>query len=262
LSSPKLKPESEEILDLPADREQGLSSGFEDPAIAEILPELGDELLEPGIVSEAAEAVHELMVDAGAGSLESTPATPFLLEESRRETAALASKAQLAERLFSLVACNLSFPDLVEGILQAFVQAIGAEAGSILELDRTANEFFFRASIGGGDPENVKAFRVPANKGIVGHVAESRQPLLLRDLASDEKQLRAISMSSGLEAKSCLAAPIVLDNQIYGVIELFNKVPGECFDERDLEVIEEGVIMAAKVLEVRFLAAELARRTG
>lgn len=168
----------------------------------------------------------------------------------------------MGEKLFSYVVCEMPFEQMVEEMLVVLMKATNAQAGSILELDYNKQEFFFRATLGGGDPELIKTFRVPVNKGIVGHVAESKQTLLLKDLESDEKQLRAISMSSGFETRTCLAAPILISNQLYGVIELFNKLPDGSFDEEDKEILERGLKMVAKVLEVRFLLSELFRRAG
>lgn len=170
------------------------------------------------------------------------------------------ARSEMAERLFQLVVCERSFDDLVETALVAIMHSVGAQAGAVLELDAEHQEYFFRTSIGGGDPEKVKTFRVPMNKGIVGHVGESRQATLLRDLESDQMQMRAISMSVGFEAKTCMAAPVLVAGQLYGVIEFFNRKDSSFFEERDLQLLEDGTRMLSKVLEVRFLMAELMRR--
>lgn len=185
-----------------------------------------------------------------------------VMEGQSEEIAHLVAKWEAAEKLFQLVACEKTFNDLVESGLSALVQSLDAQAGSVLEMDHEKQEFFFRASLGGGDPDQLKAFRIPANKGIVGHVAESRQALNVRDLEDNEMHLKAISMSVGYETHGCIAAPIVIANQLYGVVELFNKQGTGYFDQKDLQVLEDGVRMLAKVLEVRFLMAELARKVA
>lgn len=297
-SNAKAKPIPEEKVDLATDREQGLSSNFEDPLLEEFLPDLSSpEGQAPSILTEAAEAVQELVLEI------SPEEEPFVIEALEEEPqtvaaegldlpeacaismpieaglnvteeansllakgevvaaeAATATRQRMAELFLELVASDMRFSDLVESVLSVMVEATGAEAGSILEFDHEKSEFFFRASRGGGDPEKLKAFRVPASKGIVGHVAETREALFLRDLEQDQRQLLAISMSTGLDAKSCLAAAIEIGGQLYGVIELFNKKPDAFFAEQDFETLQRGVRMAAKVLEVRFLLAELARK--
>lgn len=193
------------------------------------------------------------------------PAEPtelLTIEGTGIETAHNTARIEVAERMFDLLVCEKSFNDLAENILSSLIKASSGTAGSILELDQERNEFFFRAVFGSNDPEKVKAFRVPAGKGIVGHVAESRQPLLLNDVEGDERQLKAISMSAGLEIVTFMALPVLITNRLYGVVEVFNKAGGARFDKADLQLMEESTRMAAKVLEVRFLMAELVRKLG
>jgi GAF domain-containing protein len=191
----------------------------------------------------------------------SQDATEMLtIEGTGIETAHNIARIQVADRMFDLIVCEKSFNDLAETLLSTLMKASAGTAGSILELDHGRNEFFFRAVFGSNDPDKVKAFRVPVGKGIVGHVAESRQPLLLNDMEGDERQLRAISMSTGLEIVTCMALPLLITNRLYGVVEVFNKAGGGRFDKADLQLMEDSTRMAAKVLEVRFLMAELLRK--
>lgn len=289
----KKKPElTAENSEQPNDREEGLARNFDDPALEGILLDVAEPGDPASVLNETAEAIHELL---GEMPVEEVPlkaaekaVDPIVLlgepnfdplsagevydpsnidsgpivamEENMLDSLLVNARWEMAEKLFELVVCDRPFSDIVESILFAIVQGMGANAGSILELDSQRSEFFFRASAGGGDRELLKSFRVPANKGIVGHVAESRASLLLHDMNSDELQLRAISASTGFEIHTCIASPIILANQIYGVIELFNKTAGGSFTQRDMELLEDTIRMAAKILEVRFLTAELARR--
>ena len=278
-----------------SEREQGLSQNFQDPNLEELIPSLTDAPAPAGVVQETVEAVQELLTEAqtdqsegeslgsdpavdlsqGFGDLnldqpgfdpdpmpatEAEPSMMISVAGAVGETDGSRAQWEMAEKLFQLVVCERPFDDLVEAGLTAIMGALGAQAGAVLEQDQEQQNYFFRASVGGGDPEKVKAFRVPFHKGIVGHVGESRRATLLRDLEEDQKQMRAISMSVGFEAKTCMAAPILIGGQVYGVIELFNRREGDFFSEHDLRLLEEGTRMLAKVLEVRFLMAELMRR--
>lgn len=256
------------------DREQGLSQNFQDPNLEDLIPSLAEGAAPGGVMEETVEAVQELLSEAqteapSAGfdpdpmpAAEAEPSMMISVAGSSAETDGSRAQWEMAGKLFQLVVCEHSFDDLVEAGLTAVMGALGAQAGAVLEQDREQQNYFFRATVGGGDPEKVKAFRVPFHKGIVGHVGESRRATLLRDLEEDQKQMRAISMSVGFEAKTCMAAPILIGGQVYGVIELFNRRQGGFFTEHDLQLLEEGTRMLAKVLEVRFLMAELMRRGG
>ncbi|NUM87996.1 MAG: GAF domain-containing protein [Bdellovibrionales bacterium] len=257
------KPEQEEIavgewggLDIQADRETSLSGGFDDAAVVQEI-QATTEGGQP-LAAETVEAVQELVGIQNITGISAEDATSFL-DASATEDRYAVAKAQMAEELFSLVLCEHGFDTLTEQILRSLMKSVDAQAGSLLELDQEKSEFFFRASVGGGDPDKLKAFRIPAYNGIVGHVAESRQPLLIRDMEDSAMHLKAISMSVGFETKSCVALPLVIANQLYGVVEVFNKLPGGYFDNRDLSILEDGCRMAGKVLEVRFFVAELAR---
>ena len=181
-------------------------------------------------------------------------------ESTLADTVFNATKNEVAEKMFQLIVCDHSFQVLTEEILQIFMNAVNATAGSILEVDHNNEEFMFRSTIGGGDSSQLKTFRIPINKGIVGHVAESRQTLLIRDLDDNELQLKAIGLAVGFQAKCCLALPIVVGNQLYGVVEVFNKQALTYFDRKDVQLLESAVKMASKVLEVRFLMAELIKK--
>jgi transcriptional regulator with GAF, ATPase, and Fis domain len=261
----KLKPE--ELSELGLDREQKLSNSFEDPGLNEILQFPGNNGSEESAVSLG----EELILDASVDPLrlvtdeqrleENSKLLELGLQENLQSVdSAFAAKSKMGEKMFSLVAADLKFDHLIEEILITLMDAAGAQAGAVLEMDVKAKEFFFRANRGGGDVEKVKSFRVPAYQGIVGHVAETKESILIQDTSQEEKQIVAVSMTTGFETKSCVAVPVIIGGQLYGVIEFFNKISGEPFDQNDVKILEDGALMAAKVLEVRFLLAELSKR--
>jgi transcriptional regulator with GAF, ATPase, and Fis domain len=224
----------------PLDRELGLANSFDDPGIEALLA-----AGEPTLLEEATEAVKDLVAEANH--------QPSVLVGEE-------ASVSVESLLFPLVLANVPFDQLADSILETFVRGFGAQAGSILELDSAKGEFFFRSTKGGGDPNQLKIFRVPMGQGIVGQVAHSREAVLLSDEEADAKQLRAISMTTGLETRTCLAAPILVSGQLYGVLELFNRLDGGLFTPMDLVHVRSATQAAGKVFEVRFLLAELARR--
>jgi len=266
VSEIELDPASSLLADSDSNREFSLSTNFEDPSA--LLAELSNDA-SPSLVQETIDAVQELVFDP-ADKAEKTPVfdlqtdsavaiapaseEPQLIHDASTWHAA---KAEMADKFFSLILCEYTFEALTEEVLKILVQAVDAEAGSILEMDHQTKEFFFRASIGGGDKNKIKSFRVPCNKGIVGHVAESKNSYLVNDLEDSEMQLKSISMATGFEAKSCIAAPIFITNQLFGVVEVFNRKGINYFDNRDVALLEDGIRMASKVLELRFFLATL-----
>lgn len=272
-----VQPETSTQSDLTNERELKLANNFEDPALEHMIPALGGE--EPSgpaaLVHETADALTELVNEAAGPEADALQIFGMDLDSAGEEippvmselapeghSPDLTARWEIAERLFELVACEQPFDKVVDSLLAILIEGVQAEAGSVLELDFEKDEFFFRSSLGGGDPAHLKAFRVPKTQGIVGQVANSRRFVRLADLDEDQSQLRAISMSTGFEARTCLAGPIIVAGQLYGVVEVFNRKSGDSFSEADLKFLEEIVKMMSKVLEVRFLTAALARRAG
>jgi hypothetical protein len=256
-----------ELTDPTVDREQRLSKNFEDPPLEDFLPDAGEggeEAFPLSLVVGEGEPAEELPLAelplAEPDPLSEEPPPAF---DESAEAGHESARWIMSEKLFQLVVSERGFDDLVEAALQAVLIALQAEAGSVVEFDYDRRDFFFRANIGGASsPERLKAFRVPEGKGIVGHVAESRQAILLRDLEHDTLQMKAIGMGVGFEPRTCMAAPIIVGGQLYGVIEFFNRTDGSLFEEKDLRLVEDAVRMISKVMEVRFLMAELLRRAG
>lgn len=239
------------------EREHALSENFDDEVVLQELTTGAS----PSIIQETADAVEELVMENAADTAtafyEPNPA-PMLPAED--ESAELIAKCEMLENSFELILSEHNFDDLVENLLRGLMNVVGAQVGSIFELDHEKAEYFFRSTIGGGNPQELRSFRMPINQGVVGHVGETRTSMLVEDPLNDSIHLQSISAMTGFTPKNLLAAPIVIANQLYGVVELFNKVGTEHFEPKDLQVLEYAIKIAAKVLESRFFVAELHRQ--
>lgn len=254
----------------PAGQETDLSTQFSDPVLYDNNGQFqGTNADEATAAQPTLEGSHELLQETAGAVQELVGGVMTPVEESPDVNLALGQKdpqqdfvaqGEMAKAMFELVLCELKFDVLVEEVLRSLMKSVDAEVGSILEFDKKNNDFFFRAAIG-GSPDKVKDFRVPAYKGIVGHVGESKQMILINDVEDSEMHLRSISIAVGFEAKSCIAAPIIVGGQIYGVIELFNKMGIRYFDAHDMRILEQGLRWTSKILEVRFFAAKMLQMT-
>lgn len=168
------------------------------------------------------------------------------------------ARAELAETLFRLVLCDLSFVELNRIAVTAIAQAVDADCGGLLELDRRAQELFFRAASGEGS-ESLTSVRLPADGGFVGAVANSRTAELVQDAGSDPRFQRVIGAMSGTPVRNAMAAPILVAGELFGVLEVLNKRGGGAFSDFDLRTLERAAAMLAKVLEVRFFSAAVIR---
>lgn len=86
-------------------------------------------------------------------------------------------------------------------------------------------------------------------QGVAGWVAENGQPLLIRDARSDELFYRGIDEVSGFVTKSIIAVPLRTRSQVYGVVELINKLDESLFTNEDLAVLQTITDFAAIAIE-------------
>jgi len=79
--------------------------------------------------------------------------------------------------------------------------------------------------------EGDAQIRLPAPwQGIAGWVATHDQPALVNDPHNDPRHLRQIAVATGYDANSILCAPLKVEGEVIGVIEVLNKIDGQQFN--------------------------------
>lgn len=190
-----------------------------------------------------------VLEEADTGALTLDAAGAELVGE---DVQALAVKLGVAESLFRHLTANLTFHEFMREVLMTLMRVIRCEAASILEYSAEQNHLFFRAAAGHSSDKIVK-FTVPMGQGIAGHVAESRQPLLVSNAKENEKHLKAMSEAVGFETRNLMAFPIVIRGKIFGVIELINRAGEDAFTDADFELVNAVSALVAKAIEIRLM---------
>ena len=164
------------------------------------------------------------------------------------------AKLYIAEAFLRLAAKDCKFIDFTRDVLLTAMRVVKSEAGSLFELDQKTNSLFFRAAAGASS-DKIASFTVPMGQGIVGHVAESRQPLVVSDAKENKVHLKKIDEAVGFETRNLVAIPLIVRGQLYGVLELLNRVGDGTYTKQDVELLTYCAEMAAKAFEVRFMIA-------
>lgn len=164
------------------------------------------------------------------------------------------------ESFCDLILCQSPFDQLAEKILQVMISCVGADSGSILELDHDSEELFFRFSQGGASASQLKSFRIPATSGIAGMAIEGGTCISVNDFDKSTKQMTSVGLATNFHPKACLATPLFIDDRLYGVVEIFNSKTNAKFTEENVKTMNRVAQIAAKILEERFLIAELLGR--
>jgi diguanylate cyclase (GGDEF)-like protein len=129
-------------------------------------------------------------------------------------------------------------------ILQRANDFVPSAAGSILLDDPRAkllgaqtSRLTFIAAFGPrGD--RLLGQRVPTTRGIAGRIYTTGQPYASPNLLGDPYFTGEVDLESGFESKSIMGVPVIVGESICGVLELINRLDGNPYEPRDLELLQ------------------------
>ena len=90
---------------------------------------------------------------------------------------------------------------------------------------------------------------LPKGQGVAGWVAENGRPLLIPDVHTDKQFSPVVDKISGFVTNSIIAVPLLARGQVYGVVELINKLDESSFTDEDLSVLRIITDFAAIAIE-------------
>lgn len=129
-----------------------------------------------------------------------------------------------------------SEPDkLFTGIAGTCLEIFDCQQVSLMLLNPETQLLEMKAACGHEDLEGVMQVKQPVGKGIAGHVAETMVPIIL---GGDPEQgsyrgfeLKATNLSAAM------VAPIVVRDELVGVLNIASKVDGTVYTDHDLEAL-------------------------
>lgn len=136
---------------------------------------------------------------------------------------------------------------------------VGAEGSSILLIDPVTGGMTFHLVAGPG-ADAAKVVPLPPGAGICGHVARTREPLIVNDAQEDPRLYGRVDDATGVTTRSLLCVPLRGSERLWGVLEFINKRRGPGFDEHDLRLAEAVGAQIALALENAHLHAEGLRK--
>jgi GAF domain-containing protein len=123
---------------------------------------------------------------------------------------------------------------LLDGIVNAARRIFDAGAASILLLDHETNELVFQAATGGGDVINM---RLPAYQGIAGWVVMTGEPIAVGDVRRDPRWAKDFAATTGYIPQSIMAAPLIVGEDVEGVLEVLDKASAASFGLDDMDLL-------------------------
>jgi PAS domain S-box-containing protein len=165
----------------------------------------------------------------------------------------------------SKISQTLNLREVIETVLYSSMEAVPAEAASVLLLDSEKKNFRFYGVEGPAKPFLLDV-TFPADQGLAGYVLQNQQSTIFNDVQRDPHFYKKFDYESGFQTRNMVAIPLVAGDERIGVLEVLNKAGGELFHEDDrllLQSIAEEIAFAihnANLFEEKQrLAAEIQR---
>ncbi len=166
----------------------------------------------------------------------------------------LQEQLQRVSMLFEISAdltSQLDLDQLLTTTLQRVQQALEAPAASLLTVE--GENLVFQVALG-DKSDQVKPFQIPMDDSIAGWVVTNKKGTIVNDVNNDPRFYQRADQQSGFVTHSLIAAPLLVNEQAIGVIELFNKTGG--FNDDDLDLLSAIASTAAIAIENAHLYQE------
>lgn len=157
--------------------------------------------------------------------------------------------------LTALINSTLDTREVRKRAIEAATRLMGAEAGSLLLIDRDTGELFFEVALG-DKGERLKEIRLRKGEGIAGWVAENGKPVIIHDVQSDPRFFRDADTKSEFVTKDMICVPVKTKDKILGVLQTINK-RSDNFDNEDIEILSALANQVAVAIENANLYQEL-----
>ena len=155
----------------------------------------------------------------------------------------LSTHAHLKDPLIALVkigqavAAEKNIDNLIKTIAEETKEALNADRCTVFLYDKEKNELYSKVATG---LVNEKELRIPADKGLAGHVVQTGETINIKDAYNDARFNKDVDKKTGYRTKTILCMPIKNFNQeIIGVFQVLNK-----FDET-FTIDDEDLLIAS-----------------
>jgi len=168
----------------------------------------------------------------------------FRLEAALRRKEFLEFFFQIGQHLTSTVDLNQLLLDITE--IASLV--LDAMAAYLLLIKEGTDEMVLEVVYGGGS-EALHMVKGKIGEGLVGWVAQNKEPVIVNDVQKDPRFNPKVDARTGILARSIICVPLQVRGKTIGVLEAINKRSNNGFDEDDLKILSTIAAHAAVAIE-------------
>jgi len=151
-------------------------------------------------------------------------------------------------------ASSLDIKETLKSAIDLFVDYMDAEAASIFLLEDCGTEVRCHECVG---PANITGLTLKVGQGIVGKSIAEHSVQLVRDTETDPDFDVTIDKNTGFCTRSILCAPLLVEDECLGALEIINKKDGGLFDVGDQHLLTALASSAALAIKNARIAGKL-----
>ncbi len=138
---------------------------------------------------------------------------------------------------------------LLQSIVDVARAIFRARASSIVTHVSETRELEF-AAVSGEGSEGLVGRRFPDTSGIAGWVLASRDSVVIEDLATDPRFARDVASSTGYVPQGLMAAPLLFDERVLGVLSVLDRPEQSNFSLSEMELLGLFAYQAAIAIDI------------
>jgi PAS domain S-box-containing protein len=146
--------------------------------------------------------------------------------------------------------------ELLRRILDLSQEVLQSEAATLFLVDHNTEELVFKIVNGPASPE-LQGKRIKMGEGIAGRTAREGKAFVVNRPQSSGYADK-FDKQTGFNTESLLAAPLIIDGETIGVIEVINSRGGN-YDNRSKELIEQLAVQVSSELKMALLSERLSK---
>ncbi|TPE46272.1 GAF domain-containing protein [Pontibacter mangrovi] len=131
-------------------------------------------------------------------------------------------------------------------LLEDVISAFGCSTGTIHTLDKNTGMLALQAYQGIPDFLLPKMQAIPIGKGMAGIAAERKQPVEMCNLQTDNSGV-ARPAAKETKVEGSIAAPMMLEGQLYGTLGIAKPVPYDFTEEEKAHLMQIGELISGKL---------------
>lgn len=164
------------------------------------------------------------------------------------ETRRKADQFATLSRLSSVLNSTLKAKEVRKRAMEAAVELLRCETGSLYLIDQEKQELYFEVALG-EKGEAVKEIRLKMGEGIAGWVAQEGKSDLVADTSTDPRWASKVDKKSKFQTRNMVTVPVKSKGVVIGVLQAINKLNNEKFTVDDQKMLESLADQVAIALE-------------